>query len=52
MIKTFCQTRSNISNRKKFIVLDDIDNINDQSQQVLEIVLINIVIMFILNCML
>ena len=33
-VKTFCQTRSNISNRKKFIVLDDIDNINDQSQQV------------------
>ena len=30
-VKTFCQTKSNI---KKTIVLDDIDLINDQSQQV------------------
>ena len=30
-VKTFCQTKSNV---KKTIVLDDIDLINDQSQQV------------------
>jgi len=33
-VKTFCQTRSNIQNKKKIIVLDDIDLINEQSQQV------------------
>ena len=33
-VKTFCQTPSMIKNKKKFIVLDDIDLINDQSQQV------------------
>jgi DNA polymerase III delta prime subunit len=33
-VKTFCQTCSNIKNKKKFIVLDDIDQINEQSQQV------------------
>ena len=33
-VKTFCQTNSNVNNKKKFIVLDDIDNINEQSQQV------------------
>lgn len=33
-VKTFCQTCSNIKNKKKFIVLDDIDLINEQSQQV------------------
>lgn len=33
-VKTFCQTKSLILNKKKIIVLDDIDNINDQSQQV------------------
>ena len=33
-VKTFCQTPSSISGKKKFIVLDDIDSINDQSQQV------------------
>jgi len=33
-VKTFCQTSSNIKNKKKFIVLDDIDLINEQSQQV------------------
>ena len=33
-LKTFCQTKSSIYNKKKFIVLDDIDNINEQSQQV------------------
>jgi DNA polymerase III delta prime subunit len=33
-VKTFCQTCSSIKNKKKIIVLDDIDNINEQSQQV------------------
>jgi DNA polymerase III delta prime subunit len=33
-VKTFCQTSSSIKNKKKFIVLDDIDIINEQSQQV------------------
>jgi DNA polymerase III delta prime subunit len=33
-VKTFCQTSSNIKNKKKFIILDDIDIINEQSQQV------------------
>ena len=33
-VKTFCQTASSVSGKKKFIVLDDIDLINDQSQQV------------------
>jgi replication factor C subunit 2/4 len=33
-LKTFCQTKVNNNNKKKFIVLDDIDHINEQSQQV------------------
>jgi DNA polymerase III delta prime subunit len=33
-VKTFCQTCSNIKNKKKFLVLDDIDVINEQNQQV------------------
>ena len=33
-VKTFCQTICSIQNKKKIIVLDDIDNINEQSQQV------------------
>jgi replication factor C subunit 2/4 len=33
-VKTFCQTCSSIKNKKKIIVLDDIDFINEQSQQV------------------
>ena len=33
-VKTFCQTCSTIKNRKKIIVLDDLDFINEQSQQV------------------
>jgi len=33
-VKTFCQTTSCISGKKKFIVIDDIDLINEQSQQV------------------
>ena len=33
-VKTFCQTCSTVKGKKKFIVLDDIDIINEQSQQV------------------
>ena len=33
-MKTFCQSRSNISGKKKMIIVDDIDLINEQSQQV------------------
>jgi DNA polymerase III delta prime subunit len=33
-VKTFSQSRSNIPHKKKFIILDDIDLINEQSQQV------------------
>ena len=33
-VKTFCQTRCSISGKKKIVILDDIDNINEQSQQV------------------
>jgi DNA polymerase III delta prime subunit len=33
-VKTFCQTSSSVSHKKKIIILDDIDNINEQSQQV------------------
>jgi DNA polymerase III delta prime subunit len=33
-VKTFCQTCSNVTGKKKFVVLDDIDFINEQSQQV------------------
>jgi len=33
-VKTFCQTCSSVKGKKKIIVLDDIDIINEQSQQV------------------
>jgi len=33
-VKTFCQTSSAIKHKKKIVVLDDIDIINEQSQQV------------------
>jgi DNA polymerase III delta prime subunit len=33
-VKTFCQTCSSVTGKKKIIVLDDIDLINEQSQQV------------------
>lgn len=33
-VKTFCQTCSSVKNKKKIVVLDDIDYINEQSQQV------------------
>ena len=33
-VKTFCQTCSVIKNKKKIVVLDDLDVLNEQSQQV------------------
>ena len=33
-MRTFCQSSSNIPGKKKIIVVDDIDTINEQSQQV------------------
>jgi len=33
-VKTFCQTCSSVSGKKKIVVLDDIDLMNEQSQQV------------------
>ena len=33
-MKTFCQSRSVIHGKKKLVIIDDIDNINEQSQQV------------------
>jgi DNA polymerase III delta prime subunit len=33
-VKTFCQTCSTIKNKKKMVILDDLDFINEQSQQV------------------
>lgn len=34
-VKIFCQTHSLIKNKKKFLILDDIDQIDEQCQQVL-----------------
>ena len=33
-VKTFCQTICTIPNKKKILILDDIDILNEQSQQV------------------
>tara|TARA_B100000242_G_C43047026_1_gene488810 strand:- start:908 stop:1873 length:966 start_codon:yes stop_codon:yes gene_type:complete len=33
-VKIFCQTSSEVQNKKKIIILDDLDLINEQSQQV------------------
>lgn len=33
-MKTFCQTHSSIYGKKKLVIIDDLDNINEQSQQV------------------
>lgn len=33
-MKTFCQSRSSIHGKKKIVIIDDIDSINEQSQQV------------------
>jgi len=33
-VKIFCQTKSSIKNKKKILLLDDIDIINEQSQQI------------------
>jgi len=33
-MKTFCQSQSNVRGKKKIVIIDDIDTINEQSQQV------------------
>lgn len=33
-MKTFCQTHTSIFGKKKMVIIDDLDNINEQSQQV------------------
>ena len=33
-VKTFCQTSCSIKHKKKIVILDDLDSINEQSQQV------------------
>jgi len=33
-MKTFCQSKCSIRGKKKMVVIDDIDNLNEQSQQV------------------
>ena len=33
-VKTFCQTKGLVKNKKKIVILDDVDTINEQSQQV------------------
>jgi replication-associated recombination protein RarA len=33
-VKTFCQTPSTIVGKKKMLIIDDLDTVNDQSQQV------------------
>lgn len=33
-MKIFCQTKSIVSGKKKMIIIDDVDNVNEQSQQV------------------
>ena len=33
-VKTFCQTPCSVKNKKKIIAIDDIDSLNEQSQQV------------------
>lgn len=33
-VKIFCQTRSSVPHKKKIVILDDIDIINEQSQQI------------------
>jgi DNA polymerase III delta prime subunit len=33
-VKNFCQTKCSIKGKKKFLILDDIDIVNEQSQQV------------------
>tara|TARA_B110000003_G_scaffold267396_1_gene295563 strand:- start:2806 stop:3777 length:972 start_codon:yes stop_codon:yes gene_type:complete len=33
-VRTFCQTKGSIKHKKKFVILDNLDTINEQSQQV------------------
>lgn len=34
-VKTFCQTRSTIINKKKMLIIDDLDTMNEQIQQII-----------------
>ena len=34
-VKNFCQTKSSIYNKKKTIIIDDLDTINEQTQQII-----------------
>lgn len=34
-LKVFCQTKCSISGKKKLIILDDLDNLNEQNQQII-----------------
>ena len=34
-LKIFCQTKSSIKNKKKMVIIDDIDLLNEQSQQII-----------------
>ena len=40
-VKIFCQTKSSIPNKKKTIIIDDLDIINEQTQQVIRFYLDN-----------
>lgn len=40
-LKTFCQSQSSVHGKKKTIIVDDIDNINEQSQKYFAIVSTN-----------
>ena len=47
-VKTFCKIPSFLTNKKKIVVIDDIDNINEQSQQVLRNYISNINTIYVL----
>ena len=51
-MKTFCQSYCTIPNKKKLIIIDDIDNINEQCQQILRSYIDHYSnnVMFILSC--
>ena len=51
-IKIFCQTYCNIKNKKKFVILDDIDLMNEQIQQVMRNIIdtYNSNVYFICSC--
>ncbi len=51
-VKIFCQTKANILKKKKILILDDFDNVNEQSQQIFRNYLdkYNNNVMFICSC--